>query len=129
MLFSKWKYPRLDLRESKLIQKEYGISPMVADILTARGLNPAELADLLNADFISEDSMRMPDMEQAVLRIEQAIEQSERIAIYGDYDCDGVTATALLTTYLQSMGADVIYYIPERLDEGYGMNTDALDAI
>ena len=129
MLFSKWKLPRFDVRESRLIQAEYGVSPMVADILAARKLSPVEVAELLDDDFSLEDPMLLPDMEKAVGRINQAVDAGEKIAVYGDYDCDGVTATVILVTFLQSMGADVFYYIPERLDEGYGLNAAALDEI
>lgn len=129
MLFSKWRLPRFDVRESRLIQAEYGVSPMVADILAARKLSPVEVAELLDDDFSLEDPMLLPDMEKAVERINQAVDAGEKIAVYGDYDCDGVTATVILVTFLQSMGADVFYYIPERLDEGYGLNAAALDEI
>ncbi|PWL44815.1 MAG: single-stranded-DNA-specific exonuclease RecJ [Clostridiales bacterium] len=129
MLFSKWRLPRFDVRESRLIQAEYGVSPMIADILAARKLPPVEIAELLDDDFSLEDPMLLPDMEKAVERINQAVDAGEKIAVYGDYDCDGVTATVILVTFLQSMGADVFYYIPERLDEGYGLNAAALDEI
>lgn len=129
MLFSKWRLPCFDVRESRLIQAEYGVSPMIADILAARKLPPVEVAELLDGEFSLEDPMLLPDMEKAVLRIEKAVENGERIAVYGDYDCDGVTATVILVTFLQSMGGDVFYYIPERLDEGYGLNAAALDEI
>lgn len=129
MLFSKWKLPQFDVRESRIIQAEYGVSPMIADILAARKLPPAEVAELLDEDFSMEDPFLIPDMDKAVARINEAVDNGERIAVYGDYDCDGVTATVILVTFLQSMGADVFYYIPERLDEGYGLNKTALDQI
>ena len=129
MLFSKWKLPRFDVRESRLIQAEYGVSPMIADILAARKLPPVQVAGLLDDDFSLEDPMLLPDMEKAIERIDEAVDAGEKIAVYGDYDCDGVTATVILVTFLQSMGADVFYYIPERLDEGYGLNAAALDEI
>ena len=62
-------------------------------------------------------------------RIEEALDENQRITVYGDYDCDGVTSTVILYSYLQSMGADVTWYIPERLDEGYGLNAGALEEI
>lgn len=129
MLFSKWKLPRFDVRESRLIQAEYGVSPMIADILAARKLPPVQVAELLDDDFSLEDPMLLPDMEKAIERINEAVDAGKKIAVYGDYDCDGVTATVILVTFLQSMGADVFYYIPERLDEGYGLNAAALDEI
>lgn len=65
-------------------------------------------------------------MDKAVERIENAIEKGERICVFGDYDADGVTSTTLMYSYLSSRNADVIYYIPDRVSEGYGMNCDAI---
>ncbi len=129
MLFSTWIYPKQNPQESRRIQREQHIPAIVADILAARNLQPYQLADLLGEGGELIDPFRLPDMEKAVNRLEEAIATGERIAIYGDYDCDGITATVILYTYLQSMGADVIYYIPDRLDEGYGMNMDALEQL
>ena len=69
----------------------------------------------------------MQDMDKAVERLSEAVEQGEQIAVYGDYDCDGITATAMLYSYLEDLGARVIYYIPDRDVEGYGLNRAALD--
>ncbi len=129
MLFSKWIYPKFDPRESQFLQKEYGISPIVADILAARGAGTAGAAELLAEQEELEDPFLLPDMEKAAARMEEAISSGEQITIYGDYDCDGVTATVILYLYLQSMGAKVDWYIPERLDEGYGLNCPALDEL
>ncbi|MGN0521023.1 MAG: single-stranded-DNA-specific exonuclease RecJ, partial [Eubacterium sp.] len=71
----------------------------------------------------------LTDMDKAVKRINEALDKNEKICIYGDYDCDGVTATALLFTFMESLGADVIYFIPNRLTDGYGMNFSAIDKI
>ena len=79
MLFSKWKLPRFDVRESRLIQAEYGVSPMIADILAARRLPPIEVAELLDDRFSLEDPMLLPDMEKAVQRINEAVDAGERL--------------------------------------------------
>lgn len=129
MLFSKWIYPSFDPRDSAALQREYGISAIVADILAARGIGSAEAAELFGGQEELEDPFLLPDMEKAVSRLEQAINRQEKITIYGDYDCDGVTATVILYLYLQSMGAKVNWYIPERVEEGYGLNCGALDEI
>lgn len=129
MLFSKWIYPSFDPRDSAALQREYGISAIVADILAARGIGSAEAAELFDGQDELEDPFLLPDMEKAVSRLEQAINNQEKITIYGDYDCDGVTATVILYLYLQSMGAKVDWYIPERVEEGYGLNCGALDEI
>ena len=82
MLFSKWKLPRFDVRESRLIQAEYGVSPMIADILAARKLPPVQVAELLDDDFSLEDPMLLPDMEKAIERINEAVDAGEKIAVY-----------------------------------------------
>ena len=111
-----------------MLQKELGLPAVVAGILAGRGVTGREAALLLGPQPL-DDPMALPDMEKAVARIEKAIEDGEHIAVYGDYDCDGVTATAILYSYLQSMGASVSYYIPDRLDEGFGMNMGAVDTL
>lgn len=92
-------------------------------VLKARGLEEPEAARA----FLEEagplyDPMLLPDMDKAVERVRRAIDGGEKILVYGDYDCDGVTATVLLYDYLENAGADVLYYIPEREGEGYGLN-------
>lgn len=108
-----------------------GIAPLVARALVRRGLaedasvhaflHPSE-ADLL-------DPLTLPDMEAAVRRIMEAIACDERICVYGDYDADGVCATAILIDCLRGLGADVFYYIPSRHSEGYGMHPEAIERI
>jgi single-stranded-DNA-specific exonuclease len=72
---------------------------------------------------------KLKDLDRAVARLRQAVRRREPVAVYGDYDVDGVTATALLVETLQALGADVRPYIPDRVDEGYGLNTAALDKL
>lgn len=127
MLFSTWVLPQFDPQVSRLIQKEHNVPGIVADLLASRGLRPHEAVDLLEGTGELEDPFRLPDMSKAVARLEKAIERGERIAVFGDYDCDGVTATVMLYSYLASMGADIVWYIPDRLGEGYGISCAALD--
>ena len=129
MLFTKWILPEGNPKNSALIRREYGVPAMVADILAARGLSAAATSELLEEEIGLEDPFLLPDMQEAVKRIEEALDENQRITVYGDYDCDGVTSTVILYSYLQSMGADVTWYIPERLDEGYGLNAGALEEI
>lgn len=91
-------------------------------------LTPRARAFLKATPDFNTDPFQMTGMETAVERIRQAIRQRQAIAIYGDYDVDGVTATASVQT-LQALGADVRGYIPNRFDEGYGLNKDALDLL
>ncbi len=129
MPFSQWQYPEVSDAVSRRIKEEYGVSSMIADILSARKLSDTQIDSLLGDGDYFADPFLLPDMDKAVARINLAVENNERIAIYGDYDCDGVTATAIVMQFLQSMGADVFYYIPERQGEGYGLNLDAIDKI
>ncbi|HWQ51999.1 MAG TPA: single-stranded-DNA-specific exonuclease RecJ [Terriglobales bacterium] len=108
-----------------------GVSEIIARLLINRGLTTAELAkSFLNKSIDSlHDPMLLTDMDKAVARIEGAIENKERITIFGDYDVDGVTSTAILHRYLTGRGASVGYYIPSRTEEGYGVSLAAIDHI
>ncbi len=105
--------------------------PLIAQILYNRGLRePSQLQSFLAGDkSLSSSPFLLPDMHQAVARIYQALLSSENIAIYGDYDADGITATALLVQGLSSLGGKVIPYIPHRLTEGYGLKKAALESL
>ncbi len=106
------------------------IHPLLTQILYNRGItDPAEADAFLNGRALFHDPYRMRDMLPAVERIRSAIRQDEPIVVYGDFDADGVTATVLLTQTLSALGARVQPYIPHRVDEGYGLNCDALDKI
>ncbi len=105
--------------------------PVLRQILFNRGIGTASDADaFLNARPNSDtDPFQLTGMDAAIERIRFALAHHEPIAIYGDYDVDGVTATALLVQALEGFGANVRGYIPNRFDEGYGLNKDALDAL
>ncbi|MEW6146013.1 MAG: single-stranded-DNA-specific exonuclease RecJ [Thermodesulfobacteriota bacterium] len=110
------------------ISKNLRISPLTAQILINRGIGSEAEANLfLNSTLFDLPSpYLMKGMDKAVERIKRAIENREKIAIYGDYDVDGVTSTALFYTFLKSLGADVIFYNPDRIKEGYGVNIEAV---
>ena len=104
-----------------------GYSPLTARILCARGMNTPELAaEYLASDAPLLDPFLMRDMKKAADRVRLAIARREHIAVFGDYDVDGITATCLLTDFLKSQGAIVTSYIPARLEEGYGLNEMAI---
>ncbi|MCD8006469.1 MAG: single-stranded-DNA-specific exonuclease RecJ [Oscillospiraceae bacterium] len=104
------------------------LSRLTAEIMSARGYNNLdEIKAFFNGTELS-DPFLLPDMDKAVATINQAIENGETICIYGDYDCDGVTSTAILYDYFMNMGVDTLCYIPER-SEGYGLNMRAIDEI
>lgn len=105
-----------------------GVSPLAALTLSVRGIcSREEAASFLAAGpGLLHDPMLLRDMDAAVERIHRALDAGETIAVFGDYDVDGITATCLLTSYLSDLGAKVIPYIPDRLTEGYSLNTDAI---
>lgn len=127
MIYSKWKIA--DYAEkipSALL--EAGYKPLLAALLRLRGITePEEARRFLNGGAETlEDPMLMKGMPQAVKRIREAIAAGETVAVYGDYDVDGITATCLLADWLLSKGLTCHSYIPDRIEEGYGLNKEAL---
>lgn len=119
-----WFYPQIP---EEVDQKLSDYPRYFRQILYNRGIdNAADALAYLNADFPLHDPFLLLDMEKAVKRILQAIDEQEGVVIYGDYDVDGVSATALLVLVLQKYGARVHRYIPNRFDEGYGLNIDSI---
>ncbi|PJF42945.1 MAG: single-stranded-DNA-specific exonuclease RecJ [Candidatus Thermofonsia Clade 1 bacterium] len=103
------------------------LHPILAQILHQRGWrSPAEAEAFLRGDPVNGDPFKLHGMAKAVARIRHAIRKGEKIVVYGDFDADGVTSTALLVSVLRALGADVQPYIPHRVDEGYGLNDAAL---
>ena len=126
----KWELRRRDKDRSEILQSEFNISKITADILAARGIVEKEKVEkFISGESAFSDAMLMKDMDKAVARIEKAVENGEKICVYGDYDCDGITATVLLYSYFEDSGVDVCYYIPDREKEGYGLNARAISAI
>jgi len=105
-----------------------GFSPLLAGVLCSKGLTTPGLArGFLNCGLDSIlDPFLMEDMDKAVKRISIAIEKKEKVAVYGDYDVDGVTSTCLVYEYLTEKGLDCDIHIPDRIDEGYGVNKNAI---
>jgi len=111
---------------------DLALSPLVAQLLSNRGLaDPEAIRRFLTPPDISQcpDPLLMVGMNQAVERIRKAFERNEKIVVYGDFDADGVTSTALLTSSLRHFGAQVEPYVPHRIAEGYGLNIEALRSI
>lgn len=125
-----WKLPEFNPDLIRRLADATGQPALLCRILAARGFtDPDMLGRFVGDDDALDDPMLLAGMPQAVERIQQALADGERICVYGDYDCDGVTATALLVSYLQTVGSDVIYYVPSREREGYGLNTGAIDML
>jgi len=123
-----WIIEKENLKLRDKLAKSLQISPVTAQILVNRGIeNETEANLFLNCTLFDLPSpYLMKGMDKAIERIKKALENKERIAIYGDYDVDGVTSTALLYTFLKGLNANVTYYNPDRLKEGYGINMGAV---
>ena len=125
----KWEFYNTDIKEIESIKNKYNISKLVATVIANKQLQ-GSIDVYLNPtrkDFY--DPFLMPDMEVAVNRIIRAIENKEKVIIYGDYDVDGITSITVLKKFLKERGLDVDSYIPNRLNEGYGLNKNAIDKI
>lgn len=110
------------------LTSEYEINPLIARLLANRGIVNKKEASLFLKGTVNDlnDASLMKDMKKAVSIIKDAIEEKKKIVIYGDYDCDGVCSTTILYRTLKKLGANFDYYIPNREDEGYGMNSDRI---
>ena len=130
MAHKKWVLREADKALANDLSEKFNIDPFIAYLVVARGID----SELAFSDFVSESVKLVSpfdfiDMDRAVKTIKASIENNERICIFGDYDCDGVTSTAIMLKYLKKQGADVFHYIPSREGEGYGLNINAIDDI
>ncbi len=127
----KWEVCEEDKEKIKELAIKTNLSSLLVNILINRGITTVEEVELfLNPtrdDF--HEPFLMPDMEKAVNRILKAIENNEKVIIYGDYDADGITSITVLKKFLKERGLDVSEYIPNRLSEGYGLNKNAINKI
>lgn len=127
----KWLIKKQDEEAVALIRKQFGFCDAVARVLYNRGLtDKASIESFFDIDIANlHDPLLLADMEKATARINKAVANGEKITVYGDYDVDGITSVVVLYRYLTSVGAKVDYYIPDRTEEGYGLNTAALRSI
>jgi single-stranded-DNA-specific exonuclease len=105
------------------------ISPLLARLITLRGLSDAEAARRFLSSSLSKDlpsPFAMTDMEAAVRRVVEAIEKKQQIGVWGDYDVDGTTGASVLVSFLREIGATPVYHVPHRIEEGYGLNSEGL---
>ena len=127
----KWEYYQSNETKENEILEKFNLSKLLSKILVNRNiLNNKEIEIFLNPtrdDFYNP--FLMLDMEKAVDRILKAIETNEKVIIYGDYDVDGITSTTVLKKFLEERGLETGYYIPNRLEEGYGLNKEAIEKI
>ena len=123
-----WSVKKYDKEKINELVMKYNISEMLAKLILAREIEDVDM--FLNGTLEDlKDPYKMKDMEKFVERINKAKENNEKICIYGDYDVDGITSITVMYKFLKKLGLNVIYYLPDRLMEGYGVNTGALDKI
>lgn len=125
-----WRLLPEDRERAGKIREKAGVSALAGRVLAARGLSPETVCGLVGeaADPL-HDPFLLKDMDRAAVCVSRAIEEGKFIAVYGDYDCDGVAASAMVMSYLESVGARALYYIPDREREGYGLNRGAIDEL
>lgn len=127
----KWLIKKQDEAAVAEIRKQFGFCDAVARVLYNRGLTDRKsIESFFDIDISNlHDPLLLADMEKATSRIKRAVENGEKITVYGDYDVDGITSVVLMYRCLTSLGANVDYYIPDRTEEGYGLNSSALRSI
>ena len=129
MKFEKWCIRGYDRRDAVTLARN-GYNPLIAVVLASRGCKSTESAAevLRSSPTDIHDPFLLKDMDKAVKRINEAVINHEKVMVFGDYDVDGMTSSCIMYEYLRSIGLDCDIYIPGRLDEGYGLNTPALDS-
>ena len=130
MKFQKWRIAEPHPEAAARLTAA-GYPCLVSAVLASRGIATAEeaAAFLEHEQRLTYSPFLMADMGKAVERVQRALADHERIAVFGDYDVDGITATCILVDYLQSRGADVLHYIPRRIEDGYGLSVDAIEGL
>ncbi len=129
MKFGTWNIQETE-QNSLIALQQAGYSPLTARVLSSRGYDtPEKAAEFLSAAGNLSEPLELKDMDKAASRVRQALQQGEHMAVFGDYDVDGITATCLLTEFLRSQGGRVTHYIPGRMEEGYGLNIPAISML
>src|SRR5688572_8373007 len=126
-----WQSKACDDAQVDVVSRELAVSPITARLLCIRGLGDLDNARRFLSPSLADlhDPFLLAGMAPAVERVLAAIARKERIAIHGDYDVDGVTSTVILRRALELLGADVVHFIPERLRDGYGLQSASLDRL
>ncbi len=127
----RWVFTDWDSDSAQILARELGISPQLADLLVQRGYSNLDEARRFLDPRLAEipDPSTMADMDRAANRVADALVKGEEIAIYGDYDVDGVTSSALLDRFLRSLGASITVFIPDRFVDGYGLNAKRVEEL
>ncbi|MCP4717104.1 MAG: single-stranded-DNA-specific exonuclease RecJ [Deltaproteobacteria bacterium] len=127
----KWALQEQKPEQCAIIARALNMSPLVAQLLINRGIDTPEQAELFLAARLQDlhSPFLMKNMDTAVARVLEALNKKEKICVYGDYDVDGITASASMYLFLRELAADAVCYIPDRLTEGYGLNPEAIKRI
>ena len=127
----RWEFQPQDTSQIEFLARTAGIAPVVAQLLVSRGITRPPEAEQFLAAKLSDlrDPGELPGADLAAELVHEAVQTGQRITIYGDYDADGMTSTAILLRGLRLLGAEVDYYVPNRMEEGYGLNDAALQKI
>src|SRR5436190_4214062 len=127
----RWRFQPHDAPRIARLEQSAGVSPIVAQLLISRGVYEAEAArTFLDAKLTGlRDPDLLPGAADAADRIYAAVQAKRKIVVYGDYDADGMTGTAILLSCLRLLRAEVSYHVPNRLEDGYGLNCDALRSL
>ncbi|MBE9528574.1 MAG: single-stranded-DNA-specific exonuclease RecJ, partial [Proteobacteria bacterium] len=135
----RWKIPAVDSEKatelseklSEELSEALGVSPVVAALLVRRGMTDVGSASAFLSPDIKDlhDPMKLTGMARAAERLAAAVIEGERIALYGDYDVDGTTSVALMTLFFNALGVEPLCHIPDRVSEGYGLNTAAVESL
>jgi single-stranded-DNA-specific exonuclease len=128
---TQWKLTESDQKIQGLFVRELGITPILSRILTSRQILTPEHAHRYLSPSLNDlhNPFLMKDMHKGVQRMIKAIHANEKVGIYGDYDVDGITSVVVLLKFLKDIGNNVLYYIPDRIQEGYGLNKNAIDKL
>ncbi len=126
-----WREGIGDPEKARRLVRSLNVSPIMADLLVKRGLDTPEKASAFMKPTLKDlhDPFLFPEMDKAVGRIRRALKNKERITVYGDYDVDGITSISVMLHYFDHIGCKADYYIPDREDEGYGLNAEAIENI
>ncbi len=129
-MMKNWVVSKVDKNKATRISKEYSLPLLAAVLLVSKNFkDDNEMLDFIYEEANFTDPFLITDMDIAVERINRAVDNFEKICVYGDYDADGVTSTAVLYSYFENISANVMYYIPDREGEGYGLNMSAVEKL
>ena len=130
MIAASWKIEPVPFSDVEELTSSLGLSETVATVLVRRGLGDADVARaFLEPEGVSHDPLLLGDMVAAVARLRLAAERGEKVCVHGDYDVDGICATALAVLTLREIGADVTWHLPSRFEEGYGVSAATIEQL